>query len=564
MTTGTWTLLGLLWAVGALPPDVVPLNEPNFAIPVKIDEAQRARVRELQLFVSRDEGRTWSMEGKTTPSDNTSFPFIAQKNGLYWFLVVVEDVNGKKDPPSPDQGQVIQKILVDTLKPELRATADRQGAEVVVKWEVREEYPNLGTLKLEYRPTDGASAWQTVGITPAASGQATFQPGVSGDVQVRLEVADLAGNKASSEAKVPGLAGGTTTVARPSSPPPGPVGGALAPPPVPGPVAPPAPPPPAPTPAPTGPLPPAPGGDRAWNPVNSGSAPAPMPLEQPRAPAGSGWDAPRSPVSPVQHVPGGFTRERIADTSGTRPADDSPVTSGPPATRGGPAPPLPTLQVINTLKVPIEYEVTQFGPSGVKMVDLYLTQDNGQTWVLYGSTDSVDQAPPPDSAPAAPATLKRTLAVDLLKEGVYGFFLLPKSGAGLSKSPPQPGTLPQLRVEVDLTPPTAEMYRPEADPAKRDNLVLSWKAHDRNLTARPIKMEWAERKDGHWEVIGEGELTNTGRFNWQVPKGLPPRVFLRLTVRDSGGNVSVAETPEPILVDLVEPVLNNIKVAIPH
>src|SRR5262245_47005096 len=152
MTTGTWTLACLLAAVGALPPDVMPFNEASIYIPVRIDDAQRPNVREIQLFVSRDEGRTWNMEGKTPPEKDTKFPFFAQKNGIYWFMIMVEGVDGKKDPPSPEQGQVSQKILVDTLKPELRATADRQGEEIVVKWEVREDYPNLSTLKLEYRP----------------------------------------------------------------------------------------------------------------------------------------------------------------------------------------------------------------------------------------------------------------------------------------------------------------------------------------------------------------------------------------------------------------------------
>ena len=34
---------------------------------------------------------------------------------------------------------------------------------------------------------------------------------------------------------------------------------------------------------------------------------------------------------------------------------------------------------------------------------------------------------------------------------------------------------------------------------------------------------------------------------------MPPKVYLRLTVRDLANNVAVAETAEPILIDLNEP-----------
>ena len=37
------------------------------------------------------------------------------------------------------------------------------------------------------------------------------------------------------------------------------------------------------------------------------------------------------------------------------------------------------------------------------------------------------------------------------------------------------------------------------------------------------------------------------------PDNLPMQVFLRLSVKDKAGNLSVAETPKAILVDLVEP-----------
>ena len=66
---------------------------------------------------------------------------------------------------------------------------------------------------------------------------------------------------------------------------------------------------------------------------------------------------------------------------------------------------------------------------------------------------------------------------------------------------------------------------------------------------------------GPWDYIGEPQLPNTGAqlpnttgsYEWRVPKNVPVRVYLRLTVRDAAGNVSVAQTNAPQLVDFARP-----------
>jgi hypothetical protein len=49
------------------------------------------------------------------------------------------------------------------------------------------------------------------------------------------------------------------------------------------------------------------------------------------------------------------------------------------------------------------------------------------------------------------------------------------------------------------------------------------------------------------------DLPNTGRYLWQVPAMAPPAVFLRLSVKDMAGNIAVAQTQDPLLVDLNVP-----------
>jgi hypothetical protein len=135
-----------------------------------------------------------------------------------------------------------------------------------------------------------------------------------------------------------------------------------------------------------------------------------------------------------------------------------------------------------------------------------------------------------------------------------------KSKAGLGKKPPKSGDPPQMRVEVDTTPPYAELYVPKPIPGRNDALALTWTARDRNLAPYPITLQWAERAGGPWQTIaaslpnsGGTPPESTGAFQWQLPPKFPERVYLRITVQDVAGNINTGETREPELVDLSEP-----------
>jgi hypothetical protein len=230
--------------------------------------------------------------------------------------------------------------------------------------------------------------------------------------------------------------------------------------------------------------------------------------------------------------------------------------------------PLPPLQIVNRKQATLDFDVTRVGPSGVGGVDLYVTTDEGETWEKSQADHKLELPLP------APAGKPGSVTVTLPKDGViYGFSLVVKSRAGLGKSPPRPGDVPQVRLELDTTQPEAELYAPQADSKRPDCLVLTWKASDRNLAAKPISIEWAERPDGPWSFIGDldrpptgspdldrVELTNSGRFVWQIAEKTPPKVYLRLSVRDTAGNVAVAVTPQPVLIDLMTPEVGSVRV----
>jgi hypothetical protein len=524
-------------AVGQAGSDISHINEREFKIPITLpnDQAARAEIEQLQLYVSKDEGRTWQKEAVARPNQQ-NFEFFAPKDGTYWFNVGFTDRQKKNYPADIHNVPPALKVVIDTRKPLIKFTlTERQGDQVTVAWDVREEHPDLGSMRLEYRQADSGLWVGVAGVSPAASGSRKFSVGsASVPVAVRITVADLAGNSGSTQHEFPGEASPVATNAGPA-PGTNPLTGA------PGPNA---------TPATSAnasgsPLTGNAGvpGSPAGTDVNPNwanrPATGPKPVESFRP-----SETPRGiPATSLASVDERSNRVAIASSSMPPPPSKSayPLPGGslPPPAQATPAPataPKRNIQYTNHEKVELSYEVSKVGPSGVGQVTLYCTTDNGATWRVF--EEDADLAPP--------------FNLELPSEGLFGFTLVVKSKAGLGRSTPQPGQTPDIHVELDATPPEAVLYKVEADPRKKDTLFLSWDATDKNLTGTPIRLFWSAKADGPWEPIAN-ELPNTGRFPWTMPENLPYKVYLRLQVRDLAGNVANADTHEPVLVDLTEP-----------
>jgi hypothetical protein len=513
------TTLTLAWLLAAtpLPADVAPVNARTFGIPIRVDQTRLNEIRELILFVSPDQGKSWQQHAVAGP-EQSQFSFTAPSDGIYWFTIAVVDQKGIRSPNDPTTVKPGLKILVDTVRPEIRLRAERNNEDVIVNWDVQDDYPKLATLKLDYRTTDTASGvWNPITIPQEASGQVKFRPNGTGAVSLRMEVQDESGNTGSKEAEAgaaPAPLSPAVSVAQPGSGTPR---------------------------------------DGNWSPTSGAVQPVGMvgdaarwhdPVSPPAQPSGSwGNVQPASNNGGVQVLATSNTRAEAAGTA--PPAPTAPAPAFP--SRG----PLPPVQFINNNRVTLDYEVAKFGASGVGSVDLFVTRDDGRSWQRLGGEQNPTLPLPADAR--GTGTVRRSMTAELPGEGVYGFYLVVRSGVGLGKPPPQNGEPPQMRVEVDLTPPQATLYRLEPAAGVKDALVINWDAKDRNLTPNPITLEWAERRDGRWESIGGAELPNTGRYVWKVPANVPPKVFLRLTARDSAGNVGVAETQDAITVDLNEP-----------
>jgi hypothetical protein len=541
MNAGALALTYLLLVAGQNPSEGWATNQRDLKIPIDIKAWRPETISRLILFVSSDQGASWhehtTVKPRTAPQeqDQNVFIFRAVADGEYWFRVAVVDLKGNQEPRDPSRGAPDQKILIDTRPPAVQIlSAQRQGDDVLVDWSAQEDHPDWTTFRLEYRRADDLSGvWSPAPVNPGPKGPGRFRVSTAGPLKVRLSMKDAAENLGmSAETEVGGNGIVTTNFPVPVSQTegqklPSAVGG--------------------PETAPVLPVPP--------NPMSAGSNPPPrdpppvggLPPTPPTGivPPPSVDSLPIPPVQEAKPEP----RRPVASTEALIPAAPSQA----PAASAGPASPAKIpYKIVNHKDVTVEFELAKVGPSGVGKVEVWLTRDEGQHWALF--------ADDPDVKPNAVGPQKRTL--QLPGEGVFGIWLVVKSRAGLGKAAPRPGEAPQLRIEVDLKPPVAQLYAPVPDPSQRDTVMLMWTASDQDnkrLADRPITLEYsADGKEGTWQPIASG-IAHTGRHPWRVPTGVVS-AYLRLRVRDQAGNEAVAVTPQPQILDLSVPDVQGLRV----
>lgn len=560
-------LLTALVSFANPPEGPVFINDRQLTIPIRCNHPES--VARFDVYVSPDQGKQWQLYA-SVPGNQQEVMFVAGGDGIYWFDLITHYQDGRVEPTGPGTRPPLLVVYVDTKPPRitLRAGVSQPG-EAAVSWEIQEEYLDLRTFRLEYRDPQSGNWTPLPVIPPTAHGEKRWPVPSGGKVLVRLTVADLAENSSQSQVEVMALPAANPGMVSPPYVTPSPALGSTQP------VTQAAnvvsgpqqvlPPPPPPVPLPSTPWsqgaiaeavskPGTPAASTApWPPNNANSSVQPVASSAPVRPTGptagpssatfpqyatnlSPHGVPPSPLPAETVSPRVIARSESSGLPATAASwNQGQASSGPGHAlqpRGG----LPAVRYLNSSKANLHYEVSGVGPSGLGSVELWMTRDDGRTW--FKAADDPDLQPP--------------MLVEFPGEGVYGLTLVVRSRVGLGRAAPQPGEPPQLRIEVDTTPPYAELYAVEADPQRRDTLILQWSATDKNLAANPITLKWAERESGPWHDIAT-DLPNTGRYIWKMPENLPYMVYLRLEVRDLAGNLAVAQTPKPVLVDLQEP-----------
>ncbi|MBV9126285.1 MAG: hypothetical protein JO112_23290 [Planctomycetes bacterium] len=196
----------------------------------------------------------------------------------------------------------------------------------------------------------------------------------------------------------------------------------------------------------------------------------------------------------------------------------------------------PSVQLVNSRNLVLDFEVKGTGPSGVGNVELWYTR-NGQIWQKHRAASQV-QSP---------------FTIDVPEDGLYGFTVVAVNGVGLSRNPPHPGDVPQVWVEVDTLKPEVHLLSTKVGVDEMGRtLSLRWTATDKNLPARPITLYYAEQADGVWTPFATN-LENSGHYVWHMSSGLPSQVLVRVDATDRVGNVGGDQSSMPTPMDLTRP-----------
>ena len=558
----------------------VPWRNPVFFIPYAANPLDADRVAKVMLHVSRD-GQPWQLLEEARP-EVRGFAYHAPAEGTYQFALQFADRSGRVWPAGPPQAQLA--VQIDSTPPQVTLTGRRDSAtDIAIRYELRDPLLDRSTCRLEIRE-GAAEDWRPLELPLPEVDQPNRCLGGSRaggnspgqQIELRMTVRDRAGNEGVATAQVGGggplfaasdprallAAAGSAAAAPPAAAPyddpfadasrnrPAARGGlpaidwpesnatataaaTAASPSVVGPesFAPPQPPA---TPY-LAQAPPAPGNAGGPAPANAGG---PAPGDRPPLPPGpfsqvssSRWSGEAPPLLGSQ-APGAANSAAIP--VGETPSDAwvsrTPRPGGVSGAEG--------IRHVNSRTFEVHYDLQSVGPWGVSKVELWGTQDDGQSWLSYG-LDADHRSP---------------FQVTVAEPGTYGFVIVVDAAGGIGAPAPRAGDRPDLRVAVDVTPPQCQLVPAERGSGEyADHLLIRWQATDDNLEPRPIVLAYSSSAAGPWSTIAAG-LENTGVYPWKLERHLPERFYLRLEVRDVAGNQSADQTDGPVLLDRPQPV----------
>lgn len=516
-------LAGLPHAAHAQSADkaVIHTNKTVFNLPVKIDDRNRAGLREIRLYV-KSGAADWVQQEAGKP-DIKSFSYRVPQDGEYWFSVATVDKAGVSMPADISREPPGLRVLVDTVPPivELKPVVGPDG-KANLKCVLQDANPDFQSLKVSYRMADG----REMVLVPEVGAPGTFMV-TNPEIWTRpvhVEAKDRCGNLVQHDFQLqnPLAQAGPPPAALPPS---APLPGAL--PPVSAnamPLHPPS------TPLDVVAL-------KPDLPVMSTPEPGPIP------PPANVWQTP--PHNPLHETPPLQSLPPQQREPAPLPFNDSPPASGitqvaatqtvPNYTAPKSARPADNRRLLNTVRAVLEYRIDDVGPSGVSKVEVWMTGDEGRTWRRL--QEDFDRRSPAE--------------VNLPGEGVYGIRLAVTNGNGFGGSPPKSGDEATSCLEIDTTVPFVQLR--DIDPlAKNGNLTICWAANDKNMSPEPVSLYYRTRRDGPWQVMAVN-LPNSGSYQWAFPRQMGGQFFIRIEVRDEAGNIARAETNEPITLDLAEP-----------
>jgi hypothetical protein len=319
-------------AAGAAAPRKIYTNRTAFKLPLRVEERDRPRLQEVQLYVREGVAGAWVMKDSVPPSQS-EFIYRVTQEGEYWFAVVTVDKNGRRNPADLTQEQPGLVVVVDKQPPEVDVhPGSAPNGTPLLQCEIKDANPDPTKTRLEYLTAD--QTWQSLDALPDQP--ASFRVADPGALRglVRVTAVDLAGNKTTREVHL-------TAMSAPAEPR---------------------------WPAAEARLPAA----DSRPPVNMEPRP-PLPDRLPNladsrpTAAGDRYGPgiePAAASAPTRSA--SYTESRSEKVSSTAPRTMSNAVR----------------QLVNSTHVSLKYHVEQEGPSGVSRVEVWMTRDDGQNWQM--------------------------------------------------------------------------------------------------------------------------------------------------------------------------------------
>ena len=121
---------------------------------------------------------------------------------------------------------------------------------------------------------------------------------------------------------------------------------------------------------------------------------------------------------------------------------------------------------------------------------------------------------------------------------------------GFTDPPPQPGDRPEIIVTVDRTAPIVDLAIPQIRVDGSAAVSLRWNILDGQSAT--VRLEWSTSASGPWVPVFDWQA-DRGHYDWPVSPNMPRSMLFRLLARDAAGNISSAQTSQPVLIDLKRP-----------
>lgn len=198
-------------AAAAKMPGIHYTRSQTFNLPVVMDDADRASLSEVRLYV-KTANSGWVLQERG-PATLKHFACKVTQDGEYWYTLALVDRQGQQSPADVNIVPPSQRVVVDTATPTIQVQSWNAEGDFCVRCSVSDANPDHATLKAVCRTESGDLPLE---IVPNQPGVFRVRGAELMKHPVVVTAKDLAGNVGTKEVNLRELIG--TTLTQPKTP----------------------------------------------------------------------------------------------------------------------------------------------------------------------------------------------------------------------------------------------------------------------------------------------------------------------------------------------------------